>query len=756
MKQRTLLQGMFIAFLLSMGAALAQDADSVLFPTPDILKDNVAFWKKIYTEVSLKQGLLHDREYPLVIFKVFDLDAGGRSRGSVETEKRKVIAILDHLADQSDSTWTAEEKTIAQLYKDHAPANAMHGAKERIRFQLGQKERFRQGLERSTMYLDTIRAIFTQYKIPHRLAFLPHVESSFNYEAYSKVGAAGLWQFMRGTGKLFLKINYLVDERRDPISATFAAAKLLRQNFDELQAWPLAITAYNHGLNGMKRAEEVTGSKNIADVIAKYESPSFQFASKNFYACFLAASEIAKNPSAYFSDLQFMQKREYKTVPLQSFMKPSVLSQFLKVPQKTLMEYNLSLRPVVFLQQKQIPAGFVMRIPADNAVAANAEKLLAAVPDSLKSQQAERSGYYNVQEGDNLQGIAARLGVTVAQLIQENNINRRNTIYAGQVLRVPTTLASAAPAPASAVADTQPVQVAMATPQENKHEKTVTTQSEKQAAQQSTVVDQMQNPPGPVPPPAPVETTQAPLPQKPAQKAIVPHVPTPAQQPKREAAPQPAQPIPDSLKEISQAKAVVVPVASAGAKPLVIPNFDVSVYNLELTMSPVGNTAKIKVSVDETIGHFADWLGVPIYHIRELNHFGSRAEIRINQKITIPADQDLLAKFVKARLEYHMALEEDFYSKYKVTDTRARLLKKGDNLWNICINEEQIPMWLFAKYNKDLDLSSLMPGTKLWIPVVEEKTEQDIALDSGAPIGIYQLFYEQSKKGMQTQIKRIP
>ncbi len=753
-----LIRLMTVLFFATLGNVFAQDADSVFFPTPDILKDNVAFWKKIYTEVSLKQGLLHDREYPLVIYRVFDLDVGGRGATSrcVEGEKRKACAIIDHIATMPESSWTAEEKTIAQLFKDHAAPNALHGAKERIRFQLGQKERFKQGLERSTMYLDTIRAIFTQYKIPHRLAFLPHVESSFNYEAYSKVGAAGLWQFMRGTGKLFLKINYLVDERRDPITATFAAAKLLRQNFDELQAWPLAITAYNHGLNGMKRAEEVTGSKNIADVIAKYESPSFQFASKNFYACFLAASDIAKNPSVYFSDLHFMQKREYKTIPLQSFMKPSVLSQFLKVPQKTLMEYNLSLRPVVFSQQKQIPAGFVMRIPADNTVAANPEKVLAAIPDSLKSQQPERSGYYNVQEGDNLQGIAARLGVTVAQLVQENNINRRNTIYAGQVLRVPTSLASATPpAPAVAAAvDTQPMsqpaQVVIATPQETKHEKPVTTPSEKQAAQQSTVVEQMQNPPGPVPPPAPVETTQLLPPPKPAQKAIASRTPP---QPKHEATPQP---LPDSLKEISQAKAVVVPVLSGDSKPLVIPNFDVSVYNLEVTMSPVGNTAKIKVSVDETIGHFADWLGVPIYRIRDLNHFGSRAEIRINQKITIPADQDLLAKFVKARLEYHMALEEDFYSRYKVTDTRARFLKKGENLWNICINDEQIPMWLFAKYNKDLDLSSLMPGVKLWIPVVEEKTEQDIALDSGAPIGIYQLFYEQSKKGSQTQVKRMP
>ena len=741
-------------------AVVAQPQDSALFPRPEILKDNVAFWKKVYTEISLKQGVLHDRDFPLVIYRTFDVDEANRWACSrvIESQKKLVADCITHLQTQPDSTWTDEEKAIAQMFRDHGPKDALTtalaGAKERIRFQLGQKERFRQGLERSALYLDTIRAVFTQYNIPPRLAYLPHVESSFNYDAYSKVGAAGLWQFMRGTGRLFLKINYLIDERRDPILATVAAARLLHQNFEELQAWPLAITAYNHGLGGMKHAVEVTGSRDIAVIIRNYVSPSFQFASKNFYSCFLAASDIAKDPSAYFTDLHFIPKREFKTIALPSFMRPTVLSKYLNVSEQLLREYNPALRPVVFFQQKQIPAGYSVRIPSDIAVP-QAEKILAAVPDSLKSEQPERSNYYNVQEGDNLATIGARLGVSVADLALENNINRKNVIYAGQVLRIPAQKAAQAEVvalvnqpestsvPAAVIAGKFPPL------------------SPKQAPE-TVASAELPGPlaQGPVPPPA-VEPT--PRPAKAKLQAAQRMAPPQQQVPSAAAAIATVQPpaavevLADSLKEISMKKADTVPVAQQGARPLVIPAFDVLVYNLDVALSPAGGTAKIKVSVDETIGHYADWLGVSLNRIRELNRLSSRSEIRINGSVVIPADQDLLARFVKARLEYHMALEEDFYSRYKVTDVRAHSIKRGESLWNIVNGDDQIPLWLFAKYNKGLDLGgTLMPGVRIWVPVIEEKSEQDIALDSGQPIGIYQLFYGPSDKCTQTPVKRMP
>jgi nucleoid-associated protein YgaU len=212
----------------------------------------------------------------------------------------------------------------------------------------------------------------------------------------------------------------------------------------------------------------------------------------------------------------------------------------------------------------------------------------------------------------------------------------------------------------------------------------------------------------------------------------------------------------DSLKEIVLAKADAAPAMPEGAKPSVAPKFDVDVYNLGVALSPVGNTAEIKVSVDETIGHYADWLGVATYRIRQLNRMGARSDIRINRQLIIPADQASLEKFVKARLEYHMAIEEDFYSRYKVSDVKQKTIKRGETLWDICNGQDPLPLWLFKKYNNQLDIAVLMPGTSVWIPAIEEKTEREIQDESIASGGLYQPYDAPEETPRARGIERTP
>ena len=104
--------------------------------------------------------------------------------------------------------------------------------------------------------MQEIKRLFRAYNLPEELAYLPHVESSFNFKAYSKYGAAGIWQFTRETGKRYLTIDHTRDERLDPILAAHAAAKYLKNSYDALNNWPLALTSYNYGLSGMLRAVE--------------------------------------------------------------------------------------------------------------------------------------------------------------------------------------------------------------------------------------------------------------------------------------------------------------------------------------------------------------------------------------------------------------------------------------------------------------------------------------------------------------------
>jgi len=184
------------------------------------------------------------------------------------------------------------------------------------------------------------------------------VESSFNVRARSSVGAVGMWQFMPDTGKKFLRIDDAVDERKDPLASTRAAARLLKENRKLLGNWPLAITAYNHGTEGIFRAIGAVGSQKLEDLIRNYQSPTFGFASKNFYAEFLAAVEIAKNSEAYFPFFRSLRPIPFHEVPInravqvQSVLKPAAISQ------NDFFDWNPALNPAA----KVLPAGYRVKV----------------------------------------------------------------------------------------------------------------------------------------------------------------------------------------------------------------------------------------------------------------------------------------------------------------------------------------------------------------------------------------------------------
>jgi len=189
---------------------------------------------------------------------------------------------------------------------------------------------FREGLVRSGAWSSHIAEVFANQGLPAELAVLPHVESSFNPAAYSKVGAAGLWQFMRSTGRRYMRIDAAIDDRMDPFRSTEAAAQLLAYNYRLLGTWPLALTAYNHGAAGMRRAKESVGTDDIERIVRTYKSPSFGFASRNFYVSFLAALEVDHNPDKYFKDLEPLPEVKFAEISTPSFVPISSLERTLK------------------------------------------------------------------------------------------------------------------------------------------------------------------------------------------------------------------------------------------------------------------------------------------------------------------------------------------------------------------------------------------------------------------------------------------
>ena len=264
------------------------------FEVPAGLEHRVEFWKKIYGEYTTHQYVIHDTE-DMVIYEIIDIsdietskisdrEKDRRINNRLSSVEEKYQSVLRSIHSKKEKELTAEEKRIFNLFTHINDRDKFIRASHlsRIRAQLGQKDRFKLGIQYSGKYLSLIEDVFRKFQLPLELTRIPYVESMFNLDAKSFRGASGIWQFMRTTGIRFLTMNDVIDERNDPLESTIASAKLLKQNYEKLNNWPLAITAYNHGQTGMYRISQRMNTKDIVKIINEYSSPTFGFASKNF------------------------------------------------------------------------------------------------------------------------------------------------------------------------------------------------------------------------------------------------------------------------------------------------------------------------------------------------------------------------------------------------------------------------------------------------------------------------------------------
>jgi membrane-bound lytic murein transglycosylase D len=326
----SLLTGLALFITLAYGvSAFAQESPFPLLPG---LESSVDFWKQIFTRYGFADVVLFDPIDPSMVYRVLRVPENEQGRAAVDRERTRVVADYDLIDDET-----------------------------RIRSQRGAKEHFAEGLRISGRYMAQMQKIFRDEGLPVELAYLPLVESSFNIRARSGVGAVGMWQFMAETGKKFMRVDAAVDERRDPMASTRAAARLLKENYRILGNWPLAITAYNHGTDGIFRGIKAAESDNLVDLIQRYQSPTFGFASKNFYAEFLAVVDIATNSDLYFPFLRthrpvaLREVEVTKRAPLFAVLKPAAISQ------NDFFEWNPALDPTA----KFIPLGYRVKLPPD-------------------------------------------------------------------------------------------------------------------------------------------------------------------------------------------------------------------------------------------------------------------------------------------------------------------------------------------------------------------------------------------------------
>jgi len=399
----------------------------------------VTFWGKVYTEYSNHQEIIHDDMDLGVIYEVIDLEKENTRTASIINQNRVVAAkekyraILRKLISDTQSN-DPDAKRVAALFGPEADKARFQRALGQIRCQSGQKERFREGIARSGAYIESIKDIFRSFGLPVDLAYLPHVESSFDREAYSKYGATGIWQFTHKTGKRFMNIDTVLDERWDPIQSTHAAARLLKENYEQLGNWPLAITAYNHGVEGMMEAKKRKGS--YPAIFREYWSRTFKFASRNFYSEFLAALEAAKAPEQYFGQVELDPPFKCKEVLLEGFVSFRDLARYFNLDLAILRDFNPALRKPVLSGEKYVPMGYTLRLPEDHE--AGIMTVCPALPASLFRAEQKRVRIYQVRKGETVYSIARRHGVTAEDVILANNLSPKAVIYPKQIIHLPT------------------------------------------------------------------------------------------------------------------------------------------------------------------------------------------------------------------------------------------------------------------------------------------------------------------------------
>jgi membrane-bound lytic murein transglycosylase D len=279
--------------------------------------------------------------------------------------------------------------------------------------------------------------IFRREGLPVELTRLPFVESSFNIHAYSKAGAAGIWQFIPSSARIYLRLNSVEDSRRDPLYATLGAARHLRDDYEALGTWPLAITAYNHGRAGVARAVGKLGTTDIVKIVDRYDGKSFGFASRNFYAEFLAALEVERDYKEHFGEVTFAPRLQYQEVRTKDYLRFSTVAKLAGCSTEELRELNPGFTNEVFDGKLYVPKNYTVRVPAGRAPAFK-EAYASLSATERFSHQRRAFIAHRVTRGQTIGGIAKRYRTTVAAIQVANGLRDPKRLRAGQVLKIPT------------------------------------------------------------------------------------------------------------------------------------------------------------------------------------------------------------------------------------------------------------------------------------------------------------------------------
>lgn len=747
-------------------------------PRPEGIQTDVNFWVRVYTEVTTNEGFLHDERNLGVVYDTLKFSAGTSSRDrqrEVDDRRERHIAALRRIAaalptEAGREALSEDDRKILALWGPNVSAVVLRDATQRIRFQLGQADRFREGLIRSSSWETHIAETFANQGLPPELAVLPHVESSFNAAAYSKVGAAGLWQFMRSTGRRYMRIDDAVDERLDPYRSTEAAAQLLAYNYRVLGSWPLALTAYNHGAAGMRRAKESVGTDDFVKINRTYNSRTFGFASRNFFPSFLAALTIDENPEKYFGELARRPEIKFREVTMPAYVRLTTLERTLGLEREELRALNPAWRPTIYNGTRLVPRGYRLRLPADTAEKWSSDLLATRLPASelYAGQITPRS--HRVRKGESLASIAPKYGISAARLAELNGLSTNAQLRAGRRLSLPeqmprvigspatsgSVVAAATPPPspenataASAPADDfyvvrrgdslQAIAARVRVPESQLMKMNSLKDPDRlYEGQRLRIAADVAEVVAAVTPPEEAETKVAAIDaargEAQREVAAVEVVREETTRPIGSGEPMRGRPrsaatlameaatTPAVTSEVVQAaEDAREPVSASQAEELspALGPVSVSQALADSIDYQVRDDGSIRVEATETLGHYADWLQVPTQNLRNLNKLKARQPVQLGQKLRLDYARVSRETFEQLRRDYHAKLQGEFFVQHRIAGTEVYIVRRGDSLWTMTQRFSNLPIWLLRQYNPDTDLSDLRPGTQVVMPRVE-------------------------------------
>jgi membrane-bound lytic murein transglycosylase D len=632
-------QRLFLFLLLVFAAAPLQAQDT--FPQPVELRPDIDFWVSIFTRYTTDQGVLHDSRNLAVVYEVIDFesDLGRRTRQRrVSSRREKVQAVLRSLASGKRENLSDDEARVLALWPTNVSNQSLTTAAKQIRFQQGLKDRFREGLIRAGRWRDYINNEFLALGVPVDLAALPHVESSYNPNARSNVGASGIWQFTRSTGRRFMRIDHVIDERNDPFAATRAAGKLLAYNYSITGNWPMAITAYNHGLAGARRAMRQYGDTAYVDILRKYNGRTFGFASRNFYVAFLAARQVDQNAEQYFPGLVIERPTSFSETDLKGFVPVTDLSKALGVSSGQISTYNPSLQATVMTGSKLLPKGFQVRLPS-SMLDGSIDDLIAGIPESVWQNEQLPDKFHTVRRGDTLSEIADYYETRVSTLVALNNLSSSNRIRAGQQLRLPA--AGPAPVVAAPAAPIASPDVAVAS----------------------------------------LETTEEES---------------------------------DYLEELASS------VLDGDFAAALLGTLQTALLSDPSDYSVAADNT-IEVHPLETLGHYADWLGIRTQRLRDINGLAFRTPVEVGNRIRLDLGTVDAKTFEDRRVDFHRRQQDAYFREHVITGVIEHVISSGESIWILSLRKYDVPVWLFRQYNPGLDAHNVQSGTVVQFPVLTSR-----------------------------------